>query len=69
MDKQLKGELWEIQGLLYIIAGLFINNWIAYLFTGYGVFTIIGGFVKQYQGFKEEQSVLPTHSLEGKETE
>lgn len=37
------------------IAELLITNWISYLFIAYGVFAIVGGFCKQYQGMKESE--------------
>jgi formate hydrogenlyase subunit 3/multisubunit Na+/H+ antiporter MnhD subunit len=42
--KQLKGEIYEIQGILYIIASYFVHTpWIATVVFFWGVITIVVG--------------------------
>ena len=54
MKKSLKGELYEIQGILYLILAQLIQiSWLFWLVTIYGIITILWGLVLQSLGKKE----------------
>jgi hypothetical protein len=43
MSHELRGEIWEIQGILYAIFGTQIHHWARYIIYGWALSCIIFG--------------------------
>jgi hypothetical protein len=54
MSHELRGEIWEIQGILYAIFGTQIHHWARYIIYGWALSCIIFGMRAQWIGRKDD---------------
>jgi hypothetical protein len=57
MNKLLKGELWEIEGILYAILATQLPWWMGIVLYPWAVLNIVIAMLTQYTAYKEEQEI------------